>query len=264
MQFVFCIERFSRQRDVIVHIRTSHSNTPLVCPEIECGKSFGTIRYLVEHNRAHTGEKPFHCYICGQQFPRKLNMKVHQRAHTREKQCSVCGRVFDERASLALHRITDQACSYEQCGVCGLQFSSRRALHNHTKTHTDDKPLDRGLNGPTFRNKEDLDVPPVPHQEEPPSEALSEPLDLSTGSSHERWRLVCMSLLVPINGWDSLGWIAWLKTSNLPFPKRSFYAPPKVSRQVILSQGVSYRTQAASYHLCSSINLVYHVWTMFT
>lgn len=36
---------------------------------------------LEQHRRAHTGEKPFQCVVCGRAFSQKSNVKKHMQTH---------------------------------------------------------------------------------------------------------------------------------------------------------------------------------------
>jgi len=48
-----------------------------VCPYEGCSKSYNAKNYLVQHERLHTGERPYSCTNCGKGFSRVLDMKKH-------------------------------------------------------------------------------------------------------------------------------------------------------------------------------------------
>jgi len=48
-----------------------------VCPYQGCDKSYSAKNYLIQHERMHTGEKPFKCDNCGKSFSRVLDLKKH-------------------------------------------------------------------------------------------------------------------------------------------------------------------------------------------
>jgi len=50
---------------------------PFTCPYSGCQKSYNAKMYLVQHERLHTGERPFSCKHCGKGFSRILDMKKH-------------------------------------------------------------------------------------------------------------------------------------------------------------------------------------------
>ncbi|XP_067931832.1 zinc finger protein 341-like isoform X2 [Watersipora subatra] len=59
--------------------KKSSPNRQLSCDW--CKKTFQKNFDLEQHKRAHTGEKPFQCVVCGRAFSQKSNVKKHMQTH---------------------------------------------------------------------------------------------------------------------------------------------------------------------------------------
>lgn len=46
-----------------------------------CTKQFAKKFYWQQHERSHTGEKPYQCVVCGRAFAQKSNVKKHMSSH---------------------------------------------------------------------------------------------------------------------------------------------------------------------------------------
>jgi len=81
----------------------SHNENMFKC-EV-CGKAFNTKTRYREHERIHTGEKPYVCQVCGAKFSRSNHLARHRLVHSGEKPhvCNLCGRGFNQPGNLKTH-----------------------------------------------------------------------------------------------------------------------------------------------------------------
>ena len=77
------------------------------CPKANCGKSYTRRSNLVNHLRAHSGERPFKCRYpgCRSAFTRSSYLSSHVKTHQPERpfQCAFCLGVFSSKRGLIKH-----------------------------------------------------------------------------------------------------------------------------------------------------------------
>ncbi|KAI8611819.1 hypothetical protein BC830DRAFT_627201 [Chytriomyces sp. MP71] len=99
----------------------------VTCPHHGCGKIFNYKSLWEEHNRVHTGERPFVCDECGASYTTKNRLKVHARSHTGE-------RPF--------------VCTFEDCQFTAKQASDLKyhlLIHKKPKKPTKAKTVTRSI-----------------------------------------------------------------------------------------------------------------------
>ena len=108
-----------------------------------CSMAFTEVRKLKEHEKIHTGHKPYICGICNHVFTQVSHLKSHQMIHTGHKPyvCDVCSCAFTEISHLKTHKMIHTGHKPFVCNVCGKAFNVASTLNVHERIHTGDKPL---------------------------------------------------------------------------------------------------------------------------
>lgn len=107
-----------------------------------CNKGFILRKYLLLHRRkAHkmlSADKQPTCNICGQTFPRRMDLYQHMKIHPFEQKrnfvCSMCDYATDVSFSLQRHMETHLSERTFECPVCHKMYGQKYA-QEHLQTH---------------------------------------------------------------------------------------------------------------------------------
>ena len=101
-----CVYKSTQSHDLTDHQRTHTGEKPYFCKN--CDYKSTQSSSLTDHQRTHTGEKPFVCKVCDKRFTQSSHLTKHQRTHTGEKPfaCKICDKRFAESGNLTKHQRT--------------------------------------------------------------------------------------------------------------------------------------------------------------
>ncbi|XP_037303615.1 zinc finger protein 79 isoform X2 [Manduca sexta] len=146
LQCEHCNRTFAHKRSIAVHHQRVHLGVKLalgkdargkvfvVC-EI-CGKKCISKASLVDHQRIHSGEKPFQCPECPKKFSVCQRLQIHLRTHTGERpfKCAICPKAFMHKAALNRHDRVHTGVKPYTCSHCGRAFSQSNSMKLHVRT----------------------------------------------------------------------------------------------------------------------------------
>ncbi|XP_075768485.1 uncharacterized protein LOC142821440 [Pelodiscus sinensis] len=141
---------YSDCETLIEHQSAHTGEKPFKCSDSE--KSFSEHSHFTNHRKIHTRERPHFCSECGKSFHRNSYLVIHRRTHTGEKpfNCSDCGKSFNRSSNLVTHRMTHTGEKPFNCSDCGKNFISSSKLVTHRRTHTGEKPFNCSDCGKNF------------------------------------------------------------------------------------------------------------------
>ncbi|CAK9435389.1 uncharacterized protein LODBEIA_P01160 [Lodderomyces beijingensis] len=139
--FENCDKIYNRPSLLEQHERTHTGERPFPCSYPDCNVSFTRKSHLDAHLISHSRDKPFHCSVCGKGVNTAQHLKRHEITHTKSFKCDYqgCNESFYKHQSLRHHKLSFHEKSLT-CKECDKTFTRPSKLAHHKLKHHGESP----------------------------------------------------------------------------------------------------------------------------